>query len=399
MAQTNRFGSVIDGRTVIFVLGVFYIVVAVVWGFRQLPTATPHSSVLVISAFIGGSGAVLCLGGYRLSRTDIDRRFYATIARWCLGGIVVMSLILVLYHVQPTVELSDPVRSVSILTGFSSVAGFGVGVYDAKANTRALELERQNRRLEKTREELSASNERLEQFASAASHDLQEPLRMVSRYLHLIENRYRDDLDEDGEEFLEYAIDGAERMTRMIDALLEYSRVDTRGEEFEPVDLSEVVSDVREDMVVRIEETGAQIAVDELPRVDGDRSQLRQLFQNLLSNAMEYSGDDRPRIEISAERERTDDPSGDRWILSVRDHGIGIDPADQERIFEVFQRLHSHEEHPGTGIGLALCSRIVERHGGEIWIDSALGRGTTVSFSLSAVSRHRSVSGSPSQPP
>ncbi|MDS0473510.1 PAS domain S-box protein [Natrinema sp. 1APR25-10V2] len=227
---------------------------------------------------------------------------------------------------------------------------------------------------------LEESNERLEQFAYAASHDLQEPLRMVTSYLQLVENRYADKLDEDGQEFIDFAVDGAERMRDMIDALLEYSRVETRGDPFEPVDLNDILEDVREDLQMQIEETEAEITTGDLPRVDGDSSQLRQVLQNLLSNAIEYSGDQPPRIDIDAERE------GNNWIISVHDEGIGIDPDEQERIFEVFQRLQTHDEHPGTGIGLALCRRIVERHGGEIWVESESGGGATFSFTLPMMS-------------
>jgi PAS domain S-box-containing protein len=226
---------------------------------------------------------------------------------------------------------------------------------------------------------LEESNERLEQFAYAASHDLQEPLRMVSSYLQLIESRYADRLDEDGEEFIAYAVDGAERMREMIDGLLAYARVETRGDPFEPVDLEDVFDAVRTDHQFRIEEADAEISATSLPTVRGDEGQLRQVFQNLLSNAIEYSGDEPPRIDVSAER------SGSEWVVSVRDEGIGIGPGDADRIFEVFQRLHSQEEHDGTGIGLALTRRIVERHGGEIRVDSEPGEGATFSFTLPAV--------------
>ncbi|ELY53272.1 PAS domain-containing sensor histidine kinase [Natronolimnohabitans innermongolicus] len=228
-------------------------------------------------------------------------------------------------------------------------------------------------------EDLKASNERLEQFAYAASHDLQEPLRMVTSYLQLLESRYGDAFDEDGEEFLAFALDGAERMREMIDGLLEYSRVDTRGDSFESVALDDVVADVREDLQVRIDETDADVTVADLPQVRGDPSQLRQLFQNLLENAITYSGDEPPRLEVDAER------VGDEWVISVADDGIGIDPGDAERVFEVFQRLHTREEYDGTGIGLALCRRIVERHSGEIWVDSEPGDGTTFRFTLPVV--------------
>ncbi|QSW99839.1 PAS domain-containing protein [Haloterrigena alkaliphila] len=229
------------------------------------------------------------------------------------------------------------------------------------------------------RRKLEESNERLEQFAYAVSHDLQEPLRMVSSYLKLLEDRYGDELGDDGREFVEFAVDGAERMTAMIDGLLEYSRVTTRGDPLEPIDLERVVDDVLADLQFRIEDHDAEITVEDLPRVEGDADQLRQVFQNLLDNAIEYSGDEPPRIRVDAER------NGDMWTVSVADEGIGIDPDDTDRIFEVFERLHTREEHEGTGIGLALCKRIVERHDGELWVESEPDEGTTFSFTLPAV--------------
>uniref|UniRef100_A0A8A2VI00 histidine kinase n=1 Tax=Haloterrigena alkaliphila TaxID=2816475 RepID=A0A8A2VI00_9EURY len=234
-------------------------------------------------------------------------------------------------------------------------------------------------KLEQLVADLEESNERLEQFAYAASHDLQEPLRMVSTYLQLIERRYGDELDEEGEELFEYAVDGAERMRSMIDGLLQYSRIETMGDEFEPVDLDAVFDDVSEDLRMKIEDSGAEITVDRLPRVIGDENQLRQVFQNLLSNAIKFSGEEPPRIQVSAER------NGEEWIVSVADQGIGIDPDDHEQIFEVFEGLHGGEDYAGTGIGLAVCNRIIERHDGEIWVESEPGEGSTFSFTLPAV--------------
>ncbi len=226
---------------------------------------------------------------------------------------------------------------------------------------------------------LEASNERLEQFAYAASHDLQEPLRMVSSYLQLIDQRYGDELDEDGTEFLTYAVDGADRMRAMIDGLLAYSRIETQGTAFEPVALGAVLEDVRKDLEIRIEETDADVSIEPLPSVEGDETQLRQLFQNLLSNALEYSGDERPVVRVEAERD------GSRWLVSVRDEGIGIEPTNQERIFDVFERLHGSHEQRGTGIGLAICERIVERHGGEIRVESEPGEGAAFVLALPAI--------------
>ncbi len=200
------------------------------------------------------------------------------------------------------------------------------------------ELERQ-----RSERELKASNERLEQFAHAASHDLKEPLRMVSSYLSLVEKRYADELDADGREFIEFAVDGAERMQAMIDGLLAYSRVETRGDPFEPVDLNDVLADVRSDLELRLVETDAELSSESLPRVEGDADQLRQLLQNLLSNALEYSDDEPPRIRVEAQ------PAGNEWLVSVSDDGIGIDPDDEERIFEVFNDSTATRSTPERG--------------------------------------------------
>ncbi|ELY52577.1 PAS/PAC sensor signal transduction histidine kinase [Natronolimnohabitans innermongolicus JCM 12255] len=283
----------------------------------------------------------------------------------------------------------------------------GMPVRDAHGNvSRAIvtltditERREYQRRLEDLIDDLEESNERLEQFAYAASHDLQEPLRMVSTYLRLLERRYEDELDDDGREFLQFAVDGADRMRNMIDGLLAYSRIETRGNPFEPTDLEAVFDDVHDDLQFKIRETDATITADPLPCVNGDPNQLRQVFQNLLDNALEYSGDQPPRIHVSADRR------GDEWEISVHDDGIGIAPDDADQIFEIFHRLHSHDAYDGAGIGLAVCERIVERHGvraseagscpadsrnesvgGEIWVDSEPGEGSTFSFTLPAVS-------------
>ncbi|MFP9190969.1 PAS domain-containing sensor histidine kinase [Natronosalvus vescus] len=230
---------------------------------------------------------------------------------------------------------------------------------------------------------LEESNERLEQFAYAASHDLQEPLRMVSSYLQLIERRYGDHLDEEGTEFLEFAVDGADRMREMINGLLEYSRIETLGDPVEPTPLDPILESVLDDLHLKIEEADAEITADSLPEVMGDANQLRQVFQNLLDNALEYSGETPPEVDIGAERR------GDEWVVSISDRGVGIDPDATDRVFEVFERLHTHDEHAGTGIGLALCTRIVERHGGDIWVESAPGEGSTFSFTLPTSDRPR----------
>jgi len=233
--------------------------------------------------------------------------------------------------------------------------------------------------LQSTVLQLGKSNQELEQFAYVASHDLQEPLRMVTSYLQLIERRYRDRLDEDADVYINYAVDGANRMKTLINDLLAYSRVGTRGKEFAPADLSKILNGVLGEYGLMIEETGARITSDPLPVLVVDESQIAQLFRNLLGNAFKFHGDQPPRIHIGAADQ------GGTWLFSVRDEGIGMDPKYFDRIFVIFQRLHTHEEYPGTGIGLAICKKIVERHKGKIWVESQPGQGATFFFTLPKV--------------
>jgi len=259
-----------------------------------------------------------------------------------------------------------------------SITAEDVAFVQTVANVLAAAVERRNYQdeLEELVDELRESNERLEQFAYVASHDLQEPLRMVTNYLRLVEDRYGDELDEDGTDFIEYAVDGAERMRRMINGLLTYSRVDTRGDPLEPVDTEAVVDDVLTGLQVEIEDSDAEVEVGSLPTVSADRNQLEQVFQNLVSNALKYTEGGSPRVEIDAEKR------GGEWAFRVADDGIGIDPEWQDRIFEVFERLHSREEYDGTGIGLSVCQKIVERHGGDMWVESEPGDGSTFWFTI-----------------
>ena len=255
---------------------------------------------------------------------------------------------------------------------------YDINFVKSVANLLAAAIERQEyqNELEATVAQLEESNNRLEQFAYAASHDLQEPLRMVSSYLQLLDGRYEDTLDEEGQEYLDYAVDGAERMREMIDGLLAYSRIDMQGEDFSPTDCNAVIAEVKDSLQVSIEESNAEITADSLPPVYADESQLTQVFQNLLSNAIKYSGEEPPEIHITAEQNQQE------WMFSVSDQGIGIDPDEADEIFDVFQRLHSREEYAGTGIGLAVCERIIERHDGRIWVESEPGEGSTFSFTL-----------------
>jgi len=231
-------------------------------------------------------------------------------------------------------------------------------------------------KLKKTLEDLEHSNKELEQFAYVASHDLQEPLRMVSSYTQLLERRYKDKLDADAKEFIAYAVDGANRMQRLIQDLLAYSRVSSRGRPLTPTDCNAVLGHVRINLSVAIEENNAIVIHDELPIVMADETQLVQVFQNLIGNAIKFHAEEPPRIHVSAEKTEKE------WIFSVKDNGKGIDPQYYERVFVIFQRLQSKGEYPGTGIGLAICKRIIERHGGRIWVESEYGKGSTFYFTI-----------------
>jgi PAS domain S-box-containing protein len=232
--------------------------------------------------------------------------------------------------------------------------------------------------LEQRAVELERSNADLAQFAYVASHDLSEPLRMVSSYVQLLERRYGDQLDTDAHEFIDFAVDGVNRMQRLIDDLLTYSRVGTSEYELEPVDLGALVQDTLKGMRATVGESGAEVLCEGLPTVVGDPGQLRQLFQNLISNAIKFVEREPPRIEVSAVRDGRD------WRFSVADNGIGIDPSHAERIFEVFKRLHGRDAYAGSGIGLSICKRIVERHNGRIWVEPNEGGGSRFCFTIPA---------------
>jgi light-regulated signal transduction histidine kinase (bacteriophytochrome) len=231
---------------------------------------------------------------------------------------------------------------------------------------------------------LARSNAELEQFAYVASHDLQEPLRMVASYTQLLQRRYEGQLDAPADTYIHFAVDGAQRMQALINDLLALSRVGTQGKPFQPVDVGAVVRRVLRSLGRALEESGGTVDVGPLPTVRGDAGQLEQLLQNLVANALKFRRPDvPPHVSVSAERrEGPHVPHGAEWVCAVRDNGIGFEQEFAEQIFVVFQRLHTRTEYPGTGVGLAICKKIVERHGGRIWAESAPNAGTTFYFTL-----------------
>jgi PAS domain S-box-containing protein len=237
-------------------------------------------------------------------------------------------------------------------------------------------VEQRTAELKKMADELTRSNKDLKEFAYVVSHDLKEPLQVIKGFLMLFEKRYKDKLDEKANEIIRFTVDGAKRMQELIKDLLEYSQVGTKGKEFNPADCSLILNKAISNLKVSIEESGAVVTHDTLPTVTADAIQLSRLFQNLIGNAIKFHGSEAPMVHISTERK------GDEWLFSVRDNGIGIDPKFADRIFTVFQRLHSSDEYPGTGIGLAICKKIVEHHGGRIWVESEPGKGATFYFTI-----------------
>ena len=260
--------------------------------------------------------------------------------------------------------------NISIAQGIDGSTRFRAVIIDIS------ERKQVDEKLSQVMEELTRSNEELEKFAYVASHDLQEPLRMVSSFARLLKNRYKGKLDQDADDFINFAVDGANRMQVLITDLLAYSRVGRWGNEFKEESSDAVLERALSNLKVVVEQRGAVVTRDPLPVMMGDDSQLAQLFQNLIGNAVKFCKDRTPHIHVSSERR------GNKWVFSVRDNGIGIAPEYFERIFLIFQRLHGKQEYPGTGIGLAICRKVAERHGGRIWVESEPGSGSTFYFTI-----------------
>ncbi len=256
---------------------------------------------------------------------------------------------------------------------FIDINGKEKGLLISRDETKRKEAEE---KLKKTLEELKRSNADLEQFAYIASHDLQEPLRMVASFTQLLGKRYKDKLDSDANDFINFAVDGAKRMQELINDLLTYSKVRTHGQPFEEVDLNKILKDVLKNLKFSIDDSDTIFTYDPLPVIMGDSLQISQLFQNLISNAIKFNDKEQPMVSISIKTKKKD------WVFSIRDNGIGIDPKYYDTIFKIFKRLHSRKDYPGSGIGLSICKKIIKRHAGEIWVESEEGRGSVFYFSI-----------------
>jgi PAS domain S-box-containing protein len=267
-------------------------------------------------------------------------------------------------------------RWITVDSRMTLVESPGRGAQVLEANRDLTKRKEAERLLERRADELARSNAELEQFAHVASHDLQEPLRMVASYLELLADRYKGQLDEKADRYIGYAIGGAVRMKALLDGLLMFARVASQGRVFESVDSRKALTGAITNLDTMIRELGAEVTFDTLPIVLADPIQIIQLFQNLIGNALKFCEAKPPRIHVSAQC------NGDKWTFSVRDNGIGIAPQHRDRIFQIFQRLHSREEYPGTGLGLSICKKVVERHGGRIWVESQPGEGSNFCFTI-----------------
>jgi signal transduction histidine kinase len=321
-------------------------------------------------------------------------RHYATrvsVVVWSSSLALLLALALVAVGlrrqvIRPIGALAERVRRVAAGEFERPIHAEGArDIVDLGADTEAMrariveeirEVQRGREELDRQAQDLQRSNAELEQFAYVASHDLQEPLRKVASFCQMLERRYAGQLDERADQYIHYAVDGARRMQDLINDLLAFSRVGRMAHQHEPVDLNEMLERAEGNLAARVEETGATVESGTLPTVVGDPGLLALVFQNLVGNALKFHGDDPPVVRVDAER------NGDGWQISVADNGIGIEPEYAERIFVIFQRLHTRVTYEGTGIGLAMCRKIVEYHGGRIWLDTDAHPGTTFRFTL-----------------
>lgn len=346
----------------------------VVWR-RDSEQEARFSSWLLAAVAAGGLTVALCFG-HALSALNLDRT--TEIARE--AGWDPEEVAAVVQAVQGNLPIM--LAGIGVLVTFLMVLMANQTLASRRQALKLADEIRERRKVEAalTRKaaELEHSNSELRDFAHIASHDLQEPLRPIASFSQLLADRYRGKLDADADEFIRYLVQGAMRLQALIDGLLTYSRFETRPGQFTATDSAAVLNDALANLSVALRDTGGEVTHNPLPMVRADPAQLCQVFQNLIGNALKFHGAEKPKVHISADR------ASGAWHFSVRDNGIGIDAQFADKIFVMFQRLHSGEEYPGTGVGLAICKKIVERHGGKIWVKSEPGRGSTFWFSIPA---------------
>ena len=292
---------------------------------------------------------------------------------WNKKGLIVpvfLSMVLIIFHLFQDSNLLSPVSINNFLRAFSLII---VGVVVALLSE---QLSKREYELNDIIEDLKRSNEDLQQFAYVASHDLQEPLRAINSFSQLLEEKYKDKLDTDGKEFLYFITEGAQKMNNLIKDLLLYSRITTHAQQPTYNDLEVILKDALFNLHEAIKESGAIITYDKLPTLKVDKTQFLQLFQNYISNAIKFRSEIPPKVHIGVKLENN------MWVFSIEDNGIGIESKYFDRLYNIFYRLHTKEEYPGTGIGLPICKKIVQRYGGKVWVESELGKGSTFYFSI-----------------
>lgn len=292
---------------------------------------------------------------------------------WKRQGIIIpvfLAILLIIFNLIPENEffnietINNFLRAISLI-----IVGIVVSLLSEHISKREIEFN-------EIMEDLRRSNEDLQQFAYVASHDLQEPLRAIVSFSQLLEDKYRDKIDKDGKEFIDFITDGAKKMNTLIKDLLTYSRITTHAKPSKLTDLKDIIEDAMFNLHEAIKESGAVITYDEMPVLKVDRTQFIQLFQNLISNAIKFRREEPPQIHIGAKN------LNNEWIFTVKDNGIGIESKYFDKLFNIFYRLHTKEEYPGTGIGLPICKKIVQRYGGKIWVESEFGKGSTFYFTI-----------------
>jgi light-regulated signal transduction histidine kinase (bacteriophytochrome) len=283
------------------------------------------------------------------------------------------------YHTKPT-SFSDTHIDFAgkLASSLASALENAILFRELKSSEEALRKSKEQLKL--TVKKIERSNKELQKFADVVSHDLHEPLRTVSSFIDLLAKRYKGQLDEKADRYIAFALEGVDRMSKMISDLAAYAKIGTHTREFTPADLEEILKQVKASLNKSVEESNTEITHDPLPQIDGEETQLAQLFQNLIGNAIKFRKKDvPPRVHISSELKEKE------WLFGVHDNGFGISPEFHDRIFVIFQRLHTREEFAGTGLGLSVCKKIVERHGGCIWVESQTGQGSTFYFTLPAI--------------